>query len=139
MCLLRVPGAKNAIAIQCDGVVEPESRMIECPDCEFYGPNCPGPDDERCPNREYVNEDCVWAEYNENNPKCSTYSEEVLYRPPVANTTYNRDAMIIYMFFVERKTQSNIAKTLEVSQQYVSRLTIRARKDLAKALENTPK
>lgn len=50
-------------------------------------------------------------------------------------TTKNNDIMVAEMYFVKRMNQSEIAETLNVSQQYVSKLVIKYRKIIKENLK----
>ena len=57
---------------------------MKCPECPHYGPTCPGPDSDECPNSAYINEDCVKEEYTEDHvengeQKYVQFNEEISY------------------------------------------------------------
>ena len=102
--------------------------MIECPSCDFYGPNCPGPDSDECPNAEYINEDCVKEEYTEDHvehgeQKYVQFNEENCYdtdffshcQPP------NRKKTVLELYFFQHKRQCQIVEITGYSKSSVSR------------------
>jgi len=93
-----------------------------------------------CPRRNICTELCEEAEKYVNQDYVelqeTLIDKPISYiEPPLQNITKSNQEIIVRAYFVSRKTQTQIAKTLDVSQSYVSRVVTRHRKVIIKNLK----
>ncbi len=110
--------------------------MIQCPECELYQ-NCPGPDDERCPNHEDLKDNDDGFTDIEREALFVEYDDNTNYYYSGGNIPPSRDEQILELYFVRRKTQVKIAEKLSITQSCVSKVVSKHRPILIDAIKSS--
>lgn len=113
--------------------------MIECPDCEFYSPNCPGPDSDKCPNQEELKYNDEGITDEEREYMFVEYNDCICYDGNRENIPPPRDEQILLYYFLKRKKQEEIATMLSISQSCVSKVVVKYRPIIAKIVRKSVK
>ena len=96
---------------------------------------------ETCEKREYCSELCPEAEAYVNQDyvpqKHLIPLRPITFTHPFPNTTSSPIRLILIDYFINRKTQLEIANTLKISQQYVSKVIIKHKDILIKAIKES--